>query len=246
MPEFGDHVREAWADAVPVTTDTTLTILGHPVMERWETPYMSALADVVTPTPGCEVLEVGYGMGISAGFVQARSPSRHVVVEANAAVAKAGRAAHPGCDIVGGYWEDVVPTLPDRSFDGILMDTYPITGNGGAPGDRDEAGEFFREAARLLRVGGVLTFYLNDTSNVEVVEAILTALGFDVDLRAFSEVDAPDACEYWDPACKRAIVPRCVLTSRHASHSDALRAADDLFEEEEEEEGRLPDPPIPE
>jgi ornithine decarboxylase len=68
--------------AAPARIDShELRILDHPVMRDWEQDYMAALADVVTDAGG-EILELGYGLGISAKAVQAHERvTKHVVVE---------------------------------------------------------------------------------------------------------------------------------------------------------------------
>lgn len=95
-----------------------------------------------------------------------------------------------------GYWQDVTPLLAAETFDGILFDTYPIN-------DEEMIGPhmfFFGEAYRLLREGGLLTYYSDEATEISeghikrLVEAGFKEKNIDFEV---CEVRPPEGCEYW-------------------------------------------------
>mmetsp|Transcript_71648 Transcript_71648/g.191175 ORF Transcript_71648/g.191175 Transcript_71648/m.191175 type:complete len:227 (-) Transcript_71648:971-1651(-) len=139
-----------------------LAILGQPVMESWESPYMIAMAKSVCAVGG-RILEVGFGLGISAAAIDSfPGVVEHVIFEANEQVCgQAGLwsdgAARP-TTVYQGFWQDLVDDFPPESFDGILFDCFPLT----AAHYRDgEVVEFFPFAHKLLRRGGIFAFYFD-------------------------------------------------------------------------------------
>ena len=63
--------------------DRTQAILSdQQIMEDWQIPLMQAMADVATHSHG-DVLEVGFGRGVSAAMIQDRAVRSHTIIECN-------------------------------------------------------------------------------------------------------------------------------------------------------------------
>lgn len=153
--------RADFGRADAVFADDALTIAGHPVMQGFQDGYMRVLAGIAGSNGG-DVLEIGYGLGLAAGHLAALPGVRtRTIVECHPDVLKRclddfrEDIAQGRLRVIAAYWEDAVGLLADESFDGILFDTYPTT--------RDDVElshfPFFPHAHRLLRPGGVLTYY---------------------------------------------------------------------------------------
>ena len=191
--------KEDWKEAKATFTDTDLKIFGYAVMEDWETPYMKDLADIAAGKGGV-VLELGYGMGISARFIQEHPIQKHIIIEANKEVADAAReyartAPHP-VEVLEGFWEEVIDQVPDNSVDGILFDTYPLS-------DKELYQNhffFFPYAYKKLKKGGVFTYYSDEIETFgEVHLRKLEEAGFERgNIKGkTSKVSPPADCEYW-------------------------------------------------
>ena len=94
------------------------------VMMNWEDPLMSASAAYVTKNGG-DILEIGFGMGISAGYIQSHSINSHTIVENHPQIitkAQAWASDKSNVNIVTGSWYDNLNNL--STYDGVSYDTY--------------------------------------------------------------------------------------------------------------------------
>jgi guanidinoacetate N-methyltransferase len=170
------------------------------IMQSWETAYMKRLASIAT-SKGGHVLEIGFGMGISSSFIQkSKKIKNHTVVECHPlmidlAKNKFSKQIKSGRLILKeGFWEDVTKKIPSKSFDGILFDSCPL----------DSGVEFFQffpffnEAFRLLKDGGVFTYFSDEVKEIsvrhkkELRNAGFKNIGFKI-----CKVNPPKTCEYW-------------------------------------------------
>ncbi len=193
--------KEDWAKARAIFSKHSLRIAGHPVMEDWEKGYMNKLAKIAGSKHG-RVLEVGYGMGLSAKAIQSNGVTDHFIIECHPdVVAKCVQDFHEAIGqnhlhIISGFWEEATPLIAGETFDGILFDTYPLTE------EQIHANHFwfFKEAWRLLKPGGILTYYSDEATGfsdkhlAKLEEAKFTRENINFEI---VNVNPPPNCEYW-------------------------------------------------
>jgi guanidinoacetate N-methyltransferase len=154
-------------DAVQIADRSQAELADDEIMEDWQIPLMKAMAEVVTETRG-DILEIGFGRGVSASFIQECGARSHTIVECNPAVIErfaAWRAGYPGREIhlLAGKWQEVTGQM--GQYDGIFFHTFPL--------DEQEyleqavnsvtfAAHFFPTAAAHLRPGGAFTYMTNE------------------------------------------------------------------------------------
>lgn len=196
-----DKIREKtdWKTAKADFSDNELRIFDQAVMEDWETPYMKELARIAV-SKGGTILELGFGMGISAGFIQQHNIKKHIIIEANKEVAKKARQfakkAKHKTEILEGFWEEVIDKISDESIDGILFDTFPLTEK-----EFDKIHfMFFPFAYNKLKKGGIFTYYSDEVKNFSRTHLKkLQEAGFKLKniKKKIVKVNPPRDCEYW-------------------------------------------------
>ena len=119
------------------------------VMMDWEDPLMSASAAYVCQNGG-DILEIGFGMGISAGYIQSHSINSHTIIENHPDVipkAQAWASKKSNVTIITGSWYDVKDNL--STYDGLFYDTW---------GDNNMI-NFSASLSSLVKTGGVATWW---------------------------------------------------------------------------------------
>ena len=119
------------------------------VMMDWEDSLMSASAAYVCQNKG-DILEIGFGMGISAGYIQSHSITSHTIIENHPDIiskAQTWASKKSNVTIITGSWYDVKDNL--STYDGLFYDTW---------GD-DNMINFSASLSSLVKTGGVVTWW---------------------------------------------------------------------------------------
>jgi spermidine synthase len=98
------------------------------IMDSIETPLMKEFANIVTENGG-DILEIGFGMGISADFIYNSNIKSYTCIEIHPSIyekALEWSKDKSNVKIILGNWIDIIPTLNDK-FDGIFMDTFEFS-----------------------------------------------------------------------------------------------------------------------
>jgi len=119
------------------------------VMMDWEAPLMSASAAYACENGG-DILEIGFGMGISANYIQQHTINSHTIIENHPDIiprTQEWAADKSNVTIVEGSWFDVKDTL--STYDGLFYDTW---------GDKNSK-DFWTILPSLMKVGGKATWW---------------------------------------------------------------------------------------
>ncbi len=106
-------------------TDNAIWYGDIPVMHDAETKLMQDYAALITKNGG-DILEVGFGMGISADAIISQGVKSYTVIEKNIHhynKALAWAEDKSNVTVFLGDWIDVIPTITAK-FDGIFHDTF--------------------------------------------------------------------------------------------------------------------------
>ncbi len=152
--------------------DRTQKVLSDDeIMEEWQIPLMQAMVKVVTESHG-NVLEIGFGYGVSATLIQEQGVQSHTIIECNDSVVETFYKwkelfIDNKINLVHGLWQDTIDSL--GFFDGIFFHTYPLNEEEYMKyvhGRTTFAEHFFETAAKHLHPGGVLTYFSNEIDSL--------------------------------------------------------------------------------
>ena len=197
------RIQHEWRRSEAQYDESQLVIENQQVMQEWERPLMRVMAQIAAETHG-DVLEVGFGMGISATHIQELGVKSHTIIECNRDVAKvftAWKGRYPGRNItlIEGKWQEVVNRL--GTYDAIFFDAYPLNEEEFVEHVINSvtfAEHFFPVAAGCLRKGGVFTYYTNEIDSFSRRHQRLLFNYFSsLTLSVVRPLSPPEDCNYW-------------------------------------------------
>ncbi len=141
------------------------------IMEDWQIPVMKAMARIIAEKGG-DILEIGFGRGVSADMIQEYEINSHTIIECNDAVVDQfhkwkKKYENKEITLVHGLWQDTISDL--ELFDGIFFHTYPLNEDEYmryVNGSITFAEHFFDYAKEHLKEGGAFTYFSNEVDSL--------------------------------------------------------------------------------
>ena len=140
----------------------------YAVMRKWEEPMMRKYAEIVTQNGG-DILEIGFGMGLSATKIQENSNvTSHTIVEVHDQIVKEAfkfQEKHENVEVIHANWYDAFHEgdLLEKKFDGVFYDA-----------EFDKNYHLFPKLCiqYFLKPGGIFSWYnsVNGKANTWAIE----------------------------------------------------------------------------
>ncbi|HED37348.1 MAG TPA: class I SAM-dependent methyltransferase [Ignavibacteria bacterium] len=197
--------KENWKKSKIKYVKGALIIGRFQVMQNWEKPIMDLLAKEVTKNGG-RVLEIGFGLGISATKILQNGCDSYTLIEAHPKIIDKAKAwekqitkkfQNTKIKIIEGFWQDKLSEI-DGKFDGILFDSSPISEI-----ERDKwFFPFLKKVPNLLKKDGIFTYYSNETKEFskkhkKMLDTFFPKNKFVIQYKLIKNLN-PVNCEYWN------------------------------------------------
>ncbi len=171
LHQSAEHYVPGAIDAGLKMDRTQAALSDQQIMEDWQLPVMKAMAEAVCESQG-DILEIGFGRGISSTMIQGHQVKSHTIIECNQSIIDKfhdWRSEHSGAEIklVKGLWQDTIEDLPQ--YDGIFFHTYPLNDEEYMQyvhGRVTFAEHFFSTAAQHLKPAGIFTYFSNESDSL--------------------------------------------------------------------------------
>jgi hypothetical protein len=148
---FKDNILEFFDDKI---MDTSISDFSVEVMMDWEALIMEKSAEFICHNSG-DILEIGFGMGICADYIQAQGVNSHTIIEIHPQIIErlnTWASGKSNVTVIEGDWNSVNGL---GTYDGIFMDTF---------GD-ENLSNFKTFALAKIKSGGKITYWNNFTDN---------------------------------------------------------------------------------
>jgi len=150
---------------------TQAELSDEEIMEDWQIPLMQSMVDEVA-FMDTDILEIGFGRGVSADMIQEKKVANHTIIECNTHVIdrfNQWKENWQGKNIsmVTGLWQDVIDDL--TIYDAIFFHTYPLNQEEYLKyvhGKSTFAEHFFKDAAAHLKPNGRFTYMTNEIDSL--------------------------------------------------------------------------------
>lgn len=142
------------------------------IMEDWQIPLMEEMAKTIAEDGG-DILEIGFGRGISAEMIMNYPIASYTTIECNDDVIntyyKPFETKHnkKQLKLYHGLWQDHINNV--GKYDGILFHTYPLNDDEYMQyinGSITFAEHFFAHASAHLKPGGAFTYFSNEINSL--------------------------------------------------------------------------------
>lgn len=120
-----DPQRKDYLATEAVYTGDSLRIGNEYVMHEWERPLIRRMVEDLKLTPDDRLLEIGFGMGISASILQEFGPASHTIVEPHPQVllqAERWKGVRKSIQLHTGYWQQLDTST--QRYSAIFFDPF--------------------------------------------------------------------------------------------------------------------------